>query len=238
MFNMKRFVLLFVAAAFWGIGCDSRSRATKEKLSAREFAKILEKEGSAQLLDVRSAEEFAGGHLEHAVNVDWNGGGFRQYASTLDKLEPVYVYCLSGGRSASAAAFLREQGFGKVYEMPGGMMEWRAEKLPEAGPVKPAGGLTLQQYENLLDSDKLVLVDFYADWCGPCKKMEPYLKTMEKELADKMILVRIDADQNPELCQQLNVTALPTLKLYKNKKLSWNHVGFVDESRVREKMSL
>ncbi len=235
---MKRVVLLFIAAAFLNMGCDSQPGAAKEKLSAKEFAKMLEKESAPQLLDVRSAGEFAGGHLEHAVNVDWNGDGFRQYASTLDKQAPVYVYCLSGSRSASAAAFLREQGFGKVYEMPGGMVEWRAEKLSEAGSTSPAGGLTLQQYEKLLDGDKLVLVDFYADWCGPCKKMEPYLKKMEKELADKMILVRIDADQNPELCSQLNVTALPTLKLYKNKELSWNHVGFVEESRVREKMGL
>lgn len=230
-------LILLVAVVF---GCNNpQSGADKEKLSAKEFAEVLEKESSPQLLDVRTAGEFAGGHLEHAVNIDWNGGQFQEQVAVLDKSKPVYVYCLSGGRSASAATSLREQGFEKVYEMPGGMMEWRSEKLPEAGATKSiAAGLNLQQYEALLDSDKLVLVDFYADWCGPCKKMEPYLKKMEKELADKMILVRIDADQNPELCQQLNVTALPTLKFYQNKELKWNQIGFIDEAGVKSNMGL
>lgn len=233
-----RITLLLLMVAWLGVGCQSsrQQNTSKEKLSAKEFSQSLRTTKNPQLIDVRSAEEFSGGHVEHAMNIDWNGTDFQNRIAPLRKSEPVFLYCLSGGRSSAAAASLREQGFEKVYEMPGGMMEWRKEKLPEAGVARMAG-LSFEQYESLLSADKLTLVDFYADWCGPCKKMEPYLKKLEVELKDKIILVRIDADRNPELCEQLDVTALPTLKLYRNKELTWSNVGYINEAGVRKQLN-
>ena len=100
-------------------------------LSPTEFSQKLEKTPNAILLDVRSPEEYSGGHLKNAKNIDWNGTNFDQQISKLDKTKPVFVYCLAGGRSASAASHLKSKGFTKVYDLEGGIGNWRKAKLPE-----------------------------------------------------------------------------------------------------------
>ncbi|MDN5421921.1 MAG: thioredoxin family protein, partial [Chryseobacterium sp.] len=92
-------------------------------------------------------------------------------------------------------------------------------------------------YKEMLKSNTPVLVDFYAEWCAPCKKMEPYLKKMAAEMPDKVKILRIDADANTELCKELNVSALPVLKLYKNDKLVWDNLGFATEQEVKNKIA-
>src|SRR5690606_21149204 len=171
--------------------------------------------------------------------VDVRGKEFQSQVSALDKQLPVFVYCLSGVRSASAAAAMRKMGFEQVYEMPGGMMEWRAQGLPEVkGKTTSGSGMTRQQYDALLASDKQVLVDFYADWCAPCRKMKPFLEKIAGKASDRVELVRINADENPELCGELGVTGLPTLRLYRKKEMVWDHVGFIDEDGVRAQLEL
>ena len=77
-----------------------------------------------------------------------------------------------------------------------------------------------------------MLVDFYADWCGPCKKMKPYLEEIASDMKDKVMVVRINADDNQGLCKELKIDALPVLQLYKNKTLSWNYSGFIGKDSV------
>ena len=221
-------------------GCNGQTKTDKtdqKSLSATSFAEKINATDNAVVLDVRTPGEFEKGHLADALNMDWNGSEFESQLATLDKEQPVFVYCLSGGRSAKAVAKLQEEGFTNVYEMPGGMMEWRANNLPEAAKKSGSNGMSMAQYEALLDSDKLVLVDFYADWCAPCKKMEPYLKKIAEEMGDKVSLVRIDADENAGLCKSLNVLGLPVLKLYKDKNIIWENVGFIGEEAVRAQLN-
>lgn len=78
----------------------------------------------AQLLDVRTPLEFEKGHLPQARNLDWRAEEFKTQAAKLDKTSPVFVYCQVGGRSRSAAEWLREQGFQTVYELKGGYVAW------------------------------------------------------------------------------------------------------------------
>src|SRR5690606_28789779 len=166
---------------------------------------------------------------ENALNLNWNGAEFEQQVATLDKSQPVFVYCLSGVRSRDAANKMREEGFEKVVEMPGGMIEWRANNLPETRKKADTQAMSLTQYQALLYAEKLVLVDFYADWCAPCKKMKPYLEKIAVDQADQVILVRMDADENAALCKELNITALPVLKLYKDNQLVWRNEGYIGE---------
>lgn len=233
----KLFFLCLVGMA--AVSCSTGQRASdKSVLSAREFVQKITETEDAQVVDVRTQREFRNGHLENALNLDISGSQFRSQISALDKKRPVFVYCLSGVRSATAASTMRKMGYERVYEMPGGMVEWRAEGLPEeSGEAAGSRGMTLQQYDELLAADKLVLIDFYADWCAPCKKMKPYLERIARESANKVVLVRIDADENPGLCRTLGVTALPTLRLYRNKVLTWDHIGFIDEAGVREQLA-
>lgn len=236
--NKINFIFFFAAALFISSCTNGQSNAGFTTVTPQEFSEKLANNPEAILIDVRTPGEFADGHLEDAVNIDWKGNDFGKQVADIDKSTPVYVYCLSGGRSKGAANFLKKEGFETVIEMDGGMMKWRSLKMPEtkeSGSSKDTG-MTLKQYEALLATDKVVLVDFYAVWCAPCKKMEPYLKEIDAEMSDKVTVVRIDVDKNEALAMQLNVNALPTLMVYKNKVKTWEHVGFVDKAGVLEKL--
>jgi len=128
---------------------------------------------------------------------------------------------------------MRSDGFKEVYELTGGIMEWRAADLPETtNSTTESTGMSKQQFDALLNSDKLVLVDFYADWCAPCKKMKPYLDEISTEMEDKVVVVRINADDNKQLCKDLKIHALPVLQLYKNKSMTWANTGFIGKEEV------
>jgi thioredoxin 1 len=209
----------------------------KTNLSVSDFAERIEEDSSAILLDVRTPDEFSKGHLHNARNIDWNDTDFEQQIKTLDKSQPVFVYCLSGGRSSAAADNMRSNGFKHVYELEGGIMKWRAANLPEViNTSSISTGMTKQEFDSLLISDKLVLVDFYADWCAPCKRMKPYLDEISKEMADKVIVFRINADDHQALCKHLKIDALPVLHLYKNGMLMWDNTGYIDKVDVVEQL--
>lgn len=238
---MIRFKYVFFAMVVIALSsCSSKtSQGVKSDLTATEFAEKMKEIPDAIVLDVRTPNEFAGGHLAHAVNVNWDGNDFHNEIGKLDKAKPVFVYCLSGARSAAAANEMRSNGFKEVYEMSGGIMKWRAANLPletvattAAAESTASNGMTKAQFDALVNSDKVVLVDFYADWCQPCKKMEPYLNEISKEMADKVEVVRINADDNSQLCRELKVDALPYLHVYKNNKLTWSNMGFIGKEEV------
>jgi thioredoxin len=128
---------------------------------------------------------------------------------------------------------MQSNGFQQVYELNGGMMKWRAANLPETTEVAAAStGISKQQFDNLLVTDKIVLIDFYADWCAPCKKMKPYLDEISNEMADKVVVVRINADDSRALCKELKIEAIPVLQIYKNKTLVWANTGFIEKEEV------
>lgn len=214
----------------------SNGQITNNHLSATEFAAKIKELPSAPVLDVRTAEEFSKGHLPNAQNMDWNGGHFEEQIANIDKSKPVFVYCLSGGRSSAAATKMRSEGFKEVYELNGGIMKWRGANLPETtdSTTMANTGMTMQQFDSLLESDKMVLVDFYADWCAPCKTMKPYLDEIKKEMSDKVIVIRINADNNKDLCKALKIDALPFLYLYKHKKLSWVNEGYIEKTEIMQ----
>ncbi|TCD01527.1 thioredoxin domain-containing protein [Pedobacter psychroterrae] len=233
----KSIFILLIAIILNSCG-NTQTNSTPTSLSATEFAEQLKKDNTIQLLDVRTPGEFKNGHVENAINASIVGSDFENQIAALDKSKPVFVYCLSGPRSHAAAKQMRVAGFKNVVEMPGGMMEWRAKSMPETKDATAIDtkGLSLAQYEALLRSDKMVLVDFYADWCAPCKEMKPYLDKIAIDMANNVVLVRIDADANTELCKALKIDALPVLKLYKNKKMVWDNLGFIDEASVRKQL--
>lgn len=87
-------------------------------------------EPDAQLLDVRTAGEFSGGHLANAHNLDWTNGQLEAAVPELDKSQPVLLYCASGRRSDAARQFLVEQGFTDVADLQGGIGAWTGAGLP------------------------------------------------------------------------------------------------------------
>jgi rhodanese-related sulfurtransferase len=187
------------------------------------FAKSLDS-AHIQLLDVRRPEEYKAGHLEGAFQADWqNKEQFEETVQHLDKARPVYVYCLAGSRSAAAASWLSERGFTKVVNMLGGINEWKKEGLPLEAKVEVAQ-LNDKDYKELIQSGPLVLVDFGAEWCIPCKKMEPVVDSFLKE-HPQVKFVRIDAAVQDELVKKQNVEGLPVFIVYKEGKEVWRHEG-------------
>ncbi|MEI6311937.1 MAG: thioredoxin [Bacteroidota bacterium] len=234
---MKNYLIIAVAILFFTINScqNSNSQNTKTSLAATEFAQKIKDTPAAPILDVRTPDEFSKGHLVNAKNVDWNGTAFESSIAVLAKDKPVFVYCLSGGRSAAAAAKMRELGFKEVYELEGGIMKWRAANLPETTESTAAvtsSGMSLEEFKKMIKSDKLVLVDFYADWCGPCKKIKPYLEEISKEMEKKVVVYRINVDQNPNLTKELGIDALPTLQVYKKDSLVWNNIGYIEKAYI------
>ncbi len=237
---MKNYIaVILVALSLFSSCVNSQANNDKTNLSAQEFADKMKELPNAPILDVRTPEEFSKGHLKNALNYDWYNDNFDKLISTLNKKEPVLVYCLSGGRSGSAAKKMRTIGFEKVYELDGGIMKWRSANLPETteASAPKSTGMTKEQFNALLNTDKLVLIDFYADWCAPCKKMKPYLEEISKEMSSKVVVVRINADDNQTLCKQMKVDALPVLQLYKKSKMVWTKTGFINKQDVVKQLS-
>ena len=210
-----------------------QSQGIKTNLTAKEFSDKIESMPSSNIIDVRTPDEYSKGHIKNAKNINWNGDEFSVELSKLEKTKPVFVYCLSGGRSSAAANKMRAEGFKEVYELSGGIMKWRAANLPETTENSPSSsGMTVEQFNALLKNDKLVLIDFYADWCAPCKKMKPYLDEFASEMSKTVEVIRINADEHPELSKALRIDALPTLILYKNKNIAWTHTGYLEKAEV------
>lgn len=220
--------------SFAVLSCNGQTSKNVKTIEAAAFAEKIAATPNAQILDVRTPEEYVSGHIDNAANVNWNGTDFVAKAAALDKTKPVFVYCKSGGRSKQAAAKLEELGFTTIYELQGGMLKWDA-----AGMSKPSDkiiGMCSQEYGELLNTDKKVLISFYAEWCAPCKKMTPYILQMQKDLANKVTIVRLNADENKTLISEMKISELPTLLLYKNKEVKWKHSGFISEEDLKKQL--
>lgn len=231
---MKRYQIVLAVFTFVLFSCHGQTSKNVQTLTAAAFSEKIKATPNTPILDVRTPEEFALEHLDNAINVNWLGSSFTADAQKYDKTKPVFVYCKSGGRSKQAAAKLAALGFTTIYELEGGILKWNA-----AGLAKPSDkiiGICSQEYAELLNSDKKVLINFYAEWCAPCKKMTPYLLQMQKELAPKITIIRLNADENKTILQELKITELPTLLLYDNKELKWQHAGFISEDDLKKQL--
>ncbi len=223
----------FFFTGFLLVSCSIGQGSSKTDLTPVEFSKQLKETENPTILDVRTPGEFAEGHIQNALNIDWNGSSFDAQVSKLEKKTTLFVYCLSGGRSASAASHLRSLGFSNVMELDGGMMGWRSAGLPETTNTKVVKdkGMSTTDFEKLLQTDKVVLVDFYAEWCGPCKKMKPSIEAIEREMTNVKV-IRIDVDKHADLVNSFGIQEIPILRVYKQGKVTWEQKGFVEKEVI------
>ena len=88
---------------------------------------------------------------------------------------------------------------------------------------------TLQE---LIQSDKPVLVDFYADWCGPCKAMNPIIKEIAQATEGKAKVVKVNIDKNVQAANTYGISGVPTFIVFRNGQILWRHSGTIDKGRL------
>ena len=241
----KTISLVLLSLSLSVASCQNQQNGNASKqisitIPVDEFDKKLTEIKDVQLVDVRTPEEYQEGHLKGAINYNLNGDDFESNLSKLDKNKPVMVYCLAGGRSAEAAKRMKEKEFAEVYNMKGGIMKWNAANKPlDKNPVSATNkGMSLDDFNKKITSDKYVLVDYNAKWCNPCKKMVPMLEGIADKKKDKLILIKIDADENKNLLKEKGIDAIPMVELYKDGKLIWKHNGEIDEATLLKETKL
>ena len=211
-------------------------KTVSQKLDANSFKNTLESVNDVQLIDVRTQEEFASGHLVGSINYDIYLNDFDTQLASLNKNQPVMVYCKGGGRSADAIEKLEKLGFTQIYDLSGGIMAWEAKGFPTEGMqgnLAKNDSFTQENFTNLIESEPLLLVDFYAPWCAPCRKMEPILADLAHEFQGKVRIERINVDDARKLCKELQIESLPVVALFKAGKEVHRTIGFQDEAGLR-----
>ncbi|WP_081956193.1 rhodanese-like domain-containing protein [Jejuia pallidilutea] len=122
---MKFFFASFICCLVL-YNCNWYTDTSAILLEPKAFSAKIDK-GGVQLIDVRTPKEYAEGHIENAININYYSKNFEDSLKLLDIKKPVYIYCRSGKRSAKSVSKFRAVGFDSIYELEGGMLNWRSE---------------------------------------------------------------------------------------------------------------
>lgn len=90
------------------------------------------------------------------------------------------------------------------------------------------------RFNDIINGEKPVLVDFYTDWCGPCKMMNPILKDLKKKMGDAINIIKVDAEKNADAAIKYNVRGVPTLILFKEGHILWQQSGVVQAKQLQQ----
>ncbi|HQV60196.1 MAG: hypothetical protein IPQ25_13050 [Chitinophagaceae bacterium] len=212
------------------LSCSSQT-GDETRVGADAFEKLIARK-DVQVLDVRTANEFKGGHIKNALQADWTDRHeFAERLKYIDKDKPVYVYCLVGSRSTSAADWMRQTGFKNVIELTGGINAWKRAGKPVDGSGSERQ-MTMTEYMAAIPADKTMLVDFGAAWCPPCVKMEPVLNAIKADKSLHFSFLKIDAGVHTELMKSMNIEPIPVFIIYKKGKEVWRKQGIVSKDEL------
>jgi thioredoxin 1 len=228
----KKFILIL---AF--LTCFS-AKAQVISLPPSLFLIQLKTENSPKIIDLRTSKEFSNGHIKKSVNLDYSKENIAEiFENGFHKNDNIYLYCNSGTKSNAAAIYLSELGFEKIFVLEGGFEKWITESKPYSSDSKnnkPLAFMSVDNFNARVKENQYVLVDFYADWCGPCKKMDPILQKISRENPN-VNLLKIDADSNITITEKFEVEEIPTLLLFKNGQQIWRNTGIVSENEIKHK---
>ena len=90
----------------------------------------------------------------------------------------------------------------------------------------------MASFSEIVNGDKPVLIDFYADWCGPCKMLSPIIQEVAKNLSGKVRVIKIDVDKNPALSDKFQIRGVPTMMLFKDGSPVWRQSGVLQKEQI------
>ncbi len=127
---MNKIILAIVIVGIGVVSFFVFSGSVSQSLTAEDFRAGYSNTPEAVLLDVRTPAEFTQGHIEKAINVDFESASFKSDIQELDPAKHYFVYCRSGNRSAQAIRVMRELGFANITELSGGIVAWEKARFP------------------------------------------------------------------------------------------------------------
>ncbi|MAJ13132.1 MAG: hypothetical protein CMD09_03910 [Flavobacteriales bacterium] len=225
---MYRLLLFFILIL--SISCGDKNTLIYEKIDILSLNKILN-DKDIIVLDVRTSEEINAGYIPNSTFIDYYDNNFENKINLIDRSKKIYILCKSGGRSVKAVEILSKKGFRNVYNLEGGFMRWKANKMPyDINLVNNDSSNSVLISEISLDSliknNSNTLIYISTKWCFPCKKMEP---TIDKLIADNSSLkvIKIDLDANIYAQERFDIKSLPALVLYENNSVVWRKNGII-----------
>lgn len=236
---MKYLSTLFLSTLFI-VSCSfSQEKPTAEKfvknIDVATFKELTDK-GDGIILDVRTLDEIAGGTIPNASTINFYDADFERKIKLMQKDKAIYVYCLSGGRSAQAAQLLAKNGFDRVYNLEGGITAWKRQNFPLTEPTTAKDEniktFSLADFNTLIQQNDVVLVDFHTIWCAPCKKMSPVIDEIEQEYKGKAVIQRIDIDKSTDVGTAFNISGVPVFSIFVKGEQKWTHNGVISKEKL------
>ncbi len=232
--NKVFLAIIFTATLITFQSCAQQPTASQ--LDAKQFAAMMEKTTDEWIIDVRTKKEFESGRIASAVNMDYYADDFQKQLASLPKDKPLLVYCLSGSRSNSAVERLHSMGYTNVYHLAGGIQSWKMASLPIEGESNKPDAFTENDYQQLISANRLLMIDYYAPWCLPCRKMKPFIEKLAKEFEGRVKVVQINTDEAKQLSAKLNINSIPVITFIADGKELTRLTGLQSEETLREEL--
>lgn len=216
-----------------GAFTQCQSQAAIKEVDAIAFENLIKLEKDLQLLDVRTVDEYKSGHLANCILGDiTDASAYAKAIAVLNKQKPVYVYCLSGGRSHKAAKDLAEKGFTSIIELKGGINAWRSHSYTEE-KSENQNQMHIEAFQKLLQPNGINLICIQSKYCGPCVKMKPVIDSIAKHYPTVQ-LIKIDGGIDQIVMKSLQVNEIPSFIVIKNGKETFRKTGIVAQSILVE----
>ena len=224
---MKR---IFLTLLILGALLIDLSAQVAQNVNAVKFKELIAA-GDAIILDVRTPGEYSRGNISGSTLINIADQNFASKISMLQKDKTILIYCLTGSRSAVAANYMMKMGFKKIANLQQGIMDWNRQGYPvvQSSQAVASTGTTYteQTFSKLLQANKLVLVDFHAVWCAPCKAMKPVIDKVSADFKGKAKVEKVDVENNKLITAAYQVQTVPGFVLFKEGKKVWSHTGII-----------